>query len=253
MCSARKTIDLTDLTLLVPDKADKERDAVCLAWGSHGGDIVRLARFWEPPNTLQPQAIRLYGNDTFCLVVAQKLGLNLVSPSDDLPKLVTRQWWKRDVRIMSLADVRAQPFPAFVKPIVPKQFTARVYGSAEALDQECRGLDASTEVLRSAIVSFEAEARAFVLDGQVLDCAIYEGHAEVKVAEAFAQEFCNGAILPVTGVVDVGLIKGQGWAFIEANASWGAGLNGCNADCVLPAIERATRMANPENRRTDLK
>lgn len=253
MCSTRKTIDLTDLTLLVPDKADEERDAVCRAWRSRGGNIARLARFWEPPGTLQPQAIRLYGNDTFCLVVAQKLGLNLVSPPDDLPKSISRHWWQRDVRVMSLADVRVQPFPAFVKPIVPKQFTARVYASAAALDQECRGLESSIEVLRSAIVTFEAEARAFVLDGQVLDCAIYEGNAEIKAAEAFAQEFCDGAPLPVTCVVDVGLIKGQGWAFIEANASWGAGLNGCDADHVLPAIESATRMAEPENLRKDQK
>ncbi len=39
---------------------------------------------------------------------------------------------------------------------------------------------------------------------------------------------------------DVGLIKGEGWAFIEANSSWGAGLNGCEAAKVLPAILAAT-------------
>jgi hypothetical protein len=41
-------------------------------------------------------------------------------------------------------------------------------------------------------------------------------------------------------VVDVGLIAGRGWAVIEFNAAWGAGLNGCDPEKVLPAILEAS-------------
>ncbi len=32
-----------------------------------------------------------------------------------------------------------------------------------------------------------------------------------------------------------------GWAFLEANATWGAGLNGCDPVAVLPCLAAATR------------
>jgi hypothetical protein len=46
--------------------------------------------------------------------------------------------------------------------------------------------------------------------------------------------------LPRAVVVDVGLIAGRGWAVIEFNAAWGAGLNGCDPEKVLPAILEAS-------------
>lgn len=46
--------------------------------------------------------------------------------------------------------------------------------------------------------------------------------------------------LPRTVVVDVGFIDGRGWAVIEFNAPWGAGLNACDPDKLLPAIVMAS-------------
>jgi hypothetical protein len=40
--------------------------------------------------------------------------------------------------------------------------------------------------------------------------------------------------------LDVGWTE-RGWVVIEANDAWGAGLNGCDAGAVLPAIEAANR------------
>jgi hypothetical protein len=42
-------------------------------------------------------------------------------------------------------------------------------------------------------------------------------------------------------VMDVGLVPGTGWVVIEFNAAWGAGLNGCDPNRILPAIEAASR------------
>lgn len=46
--------------------------------------------------------------------------------------------------------------------------------------------------------------------------------------------------VPRAVVIDAGFIDGRGWAVIEFNAAWGAGLNGCNAEKVLAAIVSAT-------------
>jgi len=48
--------------------------------------------------------------------------------------------------------------------------------------------------------------------------------------------------LPPAGVVDVGIIEQSGWAVIEANPCWGAGLYGCSPMAVLNTIRRAIRV-----------
>ena len=68
-----------NLTLIIPDKPDPERDSVANAWENSGGTVLRLGRFWDPPELISAD-VRVYGNDTFCLVLAQKLCLDLISP-----------------------------------------------------------------------------------------------------------------------------------------------------------------------------
>jgi hypothetical protein len=70
-------MNLQERTLLIPEKADIERDAVATIWADAGGNVMRLGRFWDPPESLIPSQVTLYGNDTFCLVLEQKLGLSL--------------------------------------------------------------------------------------------------------------------------------------------------------------------------------
>ena len=41
-------------------------------------------------------------------------------------------------------------------------------------------------------------------------------------------------------MADVGFIADRDWAVVEFNAAWGAGLNGCDAAKILPAILRAS-------------
>jgi hypothetical protein len=71
-----------ELLLLIPEKLDTERNAVAEVWQAQGGEVLRLGRFWDPPE-INRSRVRLYGNDTFCLILAQKLQLELLSPSDD--------------------------------------------------------------------------------------------------------------------------------------------------------------------------
>ncbi len=71
------------LTLIAPGKKEIEEDAVCAEWQRHDGSVLRLGRSWGPP-ALGATSVRLYGADTFCLALAQKLGVDLCSPEDIL-------------------------------------------------------------------------------------------------------------------------------------------------------------------------
>ena len=95
-------------------------------------------------------------------------------------------------------------------------------------------------MLTSDTVSFVAEARTFILEGEVRDCALYEGDGNVQEAAAAATDFAHYPLLPRTLVLDVGLIKDKGWVVIELNAAWGAGLNGCQAQRIWPSIAAAS-------------
>lgn len=228
----------TGLDLLVSDKPDVERDALAEAFAQGGGAVHRLGRFWDPPS-FNPATVRVYGADSFRLVLQQKIGFALCSPADDLLLRVPARFLQRQVVQRTLAEALTS-LPAFVKPITPKQFRGAVYATAEELAAECRGLPPSTAVLVSEQVILTAEVRSFVLAGRVLDVALYEGNATLAEAVVFIEELVAAIELPCAVVIDVGLIAGRGWAVVEFNAAWGAGINGCNATKVLPAILAAS-------------
>jgi ATP-grasp domain, R2K clade family 2 len=229
----------TGLNLLISDKPDVERDSVAEAFARQGGAVHRIGRFWDPPPFDLP-TIRVYGADSFCLVLQQKLGLTLCSPSDELLLRVPSEFLKRPITRHGLGESAKIKFPLFVKPVVPKQFRGTVYESSAELAAECSGLSPDTAIFVSELVVFSAEARAFVLDERVLDVAVYEGNGQALEAGAFVTDLTRALSLPATVVVDVGFIDGRGWAVIEFNAAWGAGLNGCDAEKVLPAIVAAS-------------
>jgi hypothetical protein len=183
---------LDSLTLVIPSKADVEREAVAQAWSDSGGRVERLDRFWEPPAHLDREGVRLYGNDTFCLVVAQKLDLRLVSPDERILAAVPDFLLRRRVRVVDLGALERFVFPVFVKPVVPKQFRAAVYASKADLESECHGLGQETAVVVSEVVRFEAEARAFALDSVIRTLAVYEGAANHDHAGPTSRNACFG-------------------------------------------------------------
>jgi hypothetical protein len=229
----------TGPNLLISDKPDLERDSVAESFESHGGTVHRNGRFWDPP-VFDPLTVRVYGADSFCLVLQQKLGLSLCSPADELLLRVPSDYLKRQITHRVLGESSSITFPSFVKPVVPKQFRGAVYPSSAELVAECSGLSSDTTIFLSEPVAFSAEARTFVLDGHVLDAAVYEGQREASGAEAFVAALTHAMSLPRSVVVDVGFIDSRGWAVIEFNAAWGAGLNGCDPEKVLPAIVAAS-------------
>jgi hypothetical protein len=70
--------------------------------------------------------------------------------------------------------------------------------------------------------------------------------SEFAAARAFATHVAHetAATLPPGVVIDIGLIqngRGQGWAVIEANQVWGAGIYGCDPAAILPLLRRTCR------------
>jgi len=227
------------LNLLISDKPDPERDALADVFARGGGPVHRIGRFWDPP-ALDPATVRVYGADSFCLVLQQKLGFGLCSPADDLLLQVPPRFLQRQLKKCTLRTARSLPFPIFVKPITPKQFRGAVYRSEDELTQECRGLPPDTSVFVAEPVTLTAEVRSFVLGGHVLDAAVYEGMSKTTDAITFVTELAGAITLPRTVVVDVGLVANRGWAVIEFNATWGAGLNGCDPAKIIAAILAAS-------------
>jgi len=228
------------MLLIIPSKPDSERDAVAREWELRGQAVLRLDRFWEIPENVDRSAAKLYGNDTFCLVVAQKLNLTLLAPDDRIIASAPSGLVRRTVALQSLSDLESSNFPLFVKPATPKQFRGAVYQSFDALQLECKGLHGSTDVLVSEVVEFKAEARSFVLDGVIQTCSVYEGRGNADHAATFSERVVMALELPRTCVVDVGMLADGTWALIELNSTWGAGLNGCDPSRVVDCIAAAT-------------
>jgi len=230
--------------LLLPEKPDTERDALARAFEARGGDVMRVGRFWDPP-PVTSREVAVYGNDTFCLVLGQKLGLELISPRDEVLVELPEPWLGRSLSTRTLAAIHQEGFPCFCKPVVPKLFAAAVYESGDVLRRETEGMDPASPLYFSEVVSFECEVRAFVMNRAVLDRAVYEGHLlEEEALDRFLGEVVQSDLWPAVYVLDVGYITDKGWVVIEANASWGAGLNGCSPEKVLPSILAATCVAS---------
>lgn len=238
---------MKDLILVIPAKADIERDAVARVWEKNGGQVLRLDRFWEPP-ALNPETVRLYGSDSFCLVLAQILHLKLLSPNDDLIFQLPEKWVGRKIFASTLGQARSLGFPCFIKSLTPKLFKADIYSDLRALEAASKDLPPETAILCSEIIRIQAEARTFISNGKVLTAAIYEGNHRTELsatAKDFAQQLLdeNSQHFPSTCVVDVALKETGQWMFLEANATWGAGLNGCDPEAAAQCIAQATTVA----------
>jgi hypothetical protein len=104
------------------------------------------------------------------------------------------------------------------------------------------GLVDEESILVSSIVDIQAEARCYVIDGEIKDIALYEGEADVETSKVFLRDFLQSNLqhLPFTFVVDIAYSDNVGWFVLEFNACWGAGLNNCSAEKVIDCIIGAT-------------
>lgn len=234
------TLDLNQKILLLPEKSDVERDSVAQAWVNSGGIVRKINRFWIKPE-LENTQVSLYGNDTFVLVLAQLLEIELLTPDDRIIASFDKEWIKRNLTIIPVVELDDIEFPCFIKPVKPKLFDASVFNSKQEFNEIVGELEEELLIV-SEIIKIQSEVRSFILDGNIVDLSYYEGNGDLDSPKLFIEEFLkeNKDKLPKSFVLDVGFNDQIGWFIIELNASWGAGLNGCDPSLVLNCIQVAS-------------
>ncbi|MFF2522801.1 ATP-grasp domain-containing protein [Streptomyces liangshanensis] len=244
-------------TLHLPPWTTPTVTALAAAATARGMRVHTFADRRVPEEHRRDPGAGLYAGPAFADVVAPDLGLGLLeAPEGWLPAL-PYELTRRRVESMPLARARQLRVPAFMKPPNDKSFPARVYPDGSGLP----GRDAVEDdvpVLVSDIVTFTAEFRLYVLDGEVVTGSRYavRGVRDVVplaadpraagVREFAARLFAAGVpALPRAVVVDVGTVDegpgGEGWAVVEANAAWASGHYACDADRALDVVLRAAR------------
>lgn len=198
-----------------------------------------------------------YGSQTFCEVISQQMNWKLIeNPHDWLAKL-PQEFLKRDVKFILLKEFREMSFirnfifnnTLFIKPADAKCFDAKVYQPGEFNPPDV--VEDNTPVLISEPVEFVEEYRCFVDGERVRTVSCYLYHGEINEPKNWynpnclkAKEFANRVLEAVhtePSVVDVGLIKGKGWAVLESNQAWASGMYGCDPYEVLQVIQQTCK------------
>ncbi|OEJ57781.1 hypothetical protein BGM19_07160 [Streptomyces agglomeratus] len=235
-------------TLALSPRATATGHALAAAARRRGLGCASL-RQWRAPE--RPHTIgSLYAGPLFADAVADGLGLGLLEPPMDWLAALPYELTGRHIECTTVARARTLRRPAFVKPPNDKGFPARVYPDGSGLPGP-DAVDDDTPVLVSDIVSFTAEYRLFVLDGEIVTGSRYAVRGELDVVRlerdplqeevlGFASQlFAPGAPpLPSAVVVDVGTVDGR-WAVVEANHGWASGQYACDSDAVLDVVLRA--------------
>lgn len=218
-------------------------------------DVVRV-HGWQVP-LLPASDVAVYGEPLFTQHVAQILGLRLVEPPLDwLPRLPAR-WRGRDVQLTTLAEARRVGGRAFIKPADEKCFDARIYSSGAELPVP-GPLPEDLPVLVQEVVEWTIEFRCFVLERKVAAVSAYWRDGQLaKSSDGLwlatdtelneATQFCEKVLrdpnvsVPDAIVLDVGMTRNCGWAVIECNAAFAAGIYGCDPVAVLSVLRRACK------------
>lgn len=243
-------MDRAPTLILSPNYSEDSRDlwraALDLGWGCH-----RLQSWRAPAELAQQAPLVFYGEPLFVASVAQQLGHVLLEAPLDWLAHLPPELLRRRVRAGTLEQVLGWPGRAFLKPADDKRFPAAVYDDPSRIP--CLELlPSDSPLLWSEPVDFVLEVRAFVLHRQVATASAYARHGD-RVYEPWAQTgerhdalaFLERTLgeervpLPPAAVLDVGLLAQGGWAIIEANPAWGAGVYQCQATQVLPVLARA--------------
>ena len=237
-------------TLILTPRYSEDAQSLWRAATHLGWNVERLLN-WRLTDEIKlvPEPV-LYVEALMSETIAEQLGLRLLDASSDWLPNLPKEYRQRWVYLTTLGEVRQSQQTAFIKPPNEKSFLASVY-SPETLPTDYPD---EMLVLVAEVVEWEKEFRCFILDRKLQTFSIYLRagelqskhdffHTETEEAElrAFIQTILadERVEIPRSIVIDVGIIRGRGWAVIEHNAAWGSGLYGCDPVRVLEVLRYA--------------
>lgn len=244
--------------LLLPARYSVDTVTLWQAALAAGWSVRRLA-YGQAAELATDEQVAIYGEPVFALAVASGLERALLAPPADWLAQLPREFLQRSVQLIRAREVDPAilELPAFIKPAADKLFSAKVYASPDELP-DLRTFDPTTPLFVAEPVAWQDEFRCFIHAGQVAAVSVYarEGAVaqaadgswpcdpdELAEAIAFAQHPVTtpGVSVPPGMVLDIGRIEHKGWAVVEANPAWGAGLYGCEPQPVLEILQSVCR------------
>lgn len=241
-------------TLVLTPRYTEDSRALWKAAAAEGWAVERLNGWRVPDHLKEQEEVVLYVEALFGPAIAEDLGLRLIEPPEDWLVRLPFKYKLRNIYLTALGQARLSEEARFIKPPNDKSFPASVYVGS-SLPQE---FDDDMRVLVSDVVSWRTEFRCFVLNRSLVTYSIYARGGELQREALFRSEpeedvelktFMSALLadpdvdLPDATVVDVGYIEGAGWACVEQNAAWGAGIYGCEPGLVLNVVRRAVERA----------
>lgn len=238
-------------TLILTPRYTEDSQALWRVAGQAGWNVERLTSWRIPEHLRELEEPVLYGEALFGPLLAEQLGLSLHNPPEDWLVRLPSQYKKRDIQLTTLGEARQIQTRQFIKPPNDKSFPARIYCGAELPTEYPEEMS----VLVSEVVEWENEFRCFILDRELCTFSIYAPNFELRRETNFTctevetnevRRFMTDLLsdqavdLPRATVIDVGQIKGRGWACIEQNAAWGSGIYGCDPVKALEVIRYAS-------------
>jgi hypothetical protein len=186
--------------------------------------------------------------------VADRLDSILLGCSSDWLPNLPAEFSRRRIELLALKDAVSLKEKCFIKPALGKSFDAAVR-SGESLVSQASHLPPDLLVQVSEVVEWEMEYRCFARDKEVMTLSPYRRgevafssyvsplsgpRDELDAAARFANSVLNSVACPRAFVLDVGNIKGRGWAVVEPNECWGSGVYGCTPSKILEVLLAAT-------------
>jgi hypothetical protein len=141
-----------------------------------------------------------------------------IPPSNDYPKEL-RDFLGRPLRRMKLGEVRSLVNSHFIKPVQQKLFHGMCWHNDELSRRLIATQDDDVDVWVSDLINFVSEYRAFILDGQVLDCRHYKGDwskaPDKSVVEAGVRALKGNC--PISYCLDWGITDDGRTVLVEFN------------------------------------
>lgn len=212
-------------------------------------ELSRFNAQWKVPEEFRSDVVAVYGEDIYAEIVAEQCNLTLTKPDDHWLSIIPEEFTKRNI---SYGQLKAfiNEGPVFIKCSDFKSFKAGVFDKVTDI-KGFDSLDPEMTVFISEVVEWELEVRCFVLNGEIQTFSSYWRNGvydtdplkemEQRELSAFFSRFMEqyAETLPKAIVLDFGIIRGKGWALIEANPAWCSGLYACDAQKALEVIVKS--------------